>query len=65
MSTEQIAPISVTVKQAAEITGLSEWSIYSLLNEGRVEGRYQGRRRLVLYRSLRAYVEGLPEDGGR
>lgn len=54
--------ISVSVKEAAELSGLSTWKVYELLNTGEVEGRYVGSRRLVLYSSLRAFIEGLPQD---
>lgn len=54
--------ISVSVKEAAELVGCSAFTMYGLLNSGAIEGRYLGRKRLVLYASLRAYVEGLPQD---
>lgn len=55
-------PITITVKDAARETGLSTASIYELANKGLVETRYFGRKRLVVYASLRAYVEALPAD---
>lgn len=55
-------PISVSVQEAASLVGCSSFSIYSLLNSGAVEGRYLGRKRLVLYASLKAYIDGLPLD---
>lgn len=54
--------ISVTVKDAADLIGCSPWTVYQLLGQGAIEGRYLGRKRLVMYASLRAYIEGLSQD---
>lgn len=60
-------PIFVSVKEAARMLGLSEWSVYQLLDtadedSGRplIASQYQGRRRLVRYTSLVAYADELP-----
>lgn len=53
-------PIFVSVKQAAQMLGLSTWVMYELLNANKIDSRYQGRRRLVLVNSLRAYADDLP-----
>lgn len=55
-------PITVTVKGAAQMLGLSNWSVYKLLDQGKVESRYKGTRRLVVVESLREYVAGLPTE---
>jgi hypothetical protein len=55
-----VSPIFVSVKDAARILAISDWSMYALLDEGLVESRYFGRRRLVVLPSLRAYAETLP-----
>lgn len=65
MSTPQasspgINPITVSVKQAAQMLGLSTAHTYRLLEDGKVESRYSGRRRLVLVDSLHKYVDSLP-----
>jgi hypothetical protein len=59
---ESITPIFVSVQQAAQMLAISPWSCYQLLNEGKIESRYQGRRRSVLLTSLREYAEGLPSE---
>ncbi len=59
------APITVEVKTAAALSGLSVRLMYELLNKGLIESRYHGRKRLVLYASLRAYLEALPQDAPR
>lgn len=56
-----VSPIFVSVKDAARMLGISPWSCYQLLNDGKVESRYHGRRRLVVVTSLRAYADALPE----
>lgn len=55
-----IAPIFVSVKEAARILGISPWVCYQLLDKNEIDSRYQGRRRLVNYQSLVEYAERLP-----
>lgn len=62
MTIDAPSQITVTVKEAAKLGGCSEWTVYGWLNSGAVEGRYLGRKRLVLFASLKAYIEGLPVD---
>jgi excisionase family DNA binding protein len=54
--------ITVSVKDAALMTGLSRWTIYQLLDKQAVRSVYQGSRRLVVVDSLREYVENLPTE---
>lgn len=56
-----VEPLAVTVKDAARLSGLSEWTIRDLLNKRHVQSRRHGRRVLVLHASLRAYIDNLPE----
>lgn len=55
-------PISVDVKGAGELVGLSERRIRDLCNDGKVDSRYEGRKRLVLVDSLRDYIRSLPME---
>lgn len=56
-------PMYVSVKEAAKFLGdISTWQVYALLDGKKIESRYQGRRRLVVASSLRAYAESLPSD---
>ncbi len=59
-SSGAVSPITVSVKDAAQMLGISPWSMYKLLDDGAVESRYHGRRRLVPVKSLAAYAETLP-----
>ena len=59
---ENLAPIFVSVKDAAALLGISPWSMYQLLDDGKVESRYQGRRRLVVLTSLREHAANLPAE---
>lgn len=56
----ELSPIFVSVKQAAKALNISPWSMYQLLNEGKVVAQYKGTRRLVRVDSLRAYADSLP-----
>lgn len=56
----QIPPLSVTVKEAARLTGLSHWAIRQRCLSGLIESRMETSRRLVDYASLQAYIHSLP-----
>ena len=63
-ASEGIEPIFISVKEAAKALGLSPWSTYQLCDEGKLDSRYQGRRRLVLVKSVRDYAASLPSTPG-
>jgi hypothetical protein len=48
------------VKAAADMVGLSTWTIRDLCDSDHIVSVYQGRRRLVDVDSLTAYIKGLP-----
>lgn len=49
--------VSVTVKRACLLTGLSHTTIYKLIALGRLRSVKIGRRTLISYESLRGLVE--------
>lgn len=59
-SVKDVDPIFVSVKDAARILGVSPWRVYQLCDTREVESRYQGRRRLVVYKSLVDFADRLP-----
>lgn len=52
-------PLLITVKEAAGVLSITPWSVYRLLDDQKIESRYQGRRRYVVVSSLHEYVETL------
>lgn len=54
-------PIFVSVKEAARVLSISPWVCYQLLDQKKIQSRYQGRRRLVVVDSLREYAKGLKD----
>lgn len=54
--------IFVSVKETSDMLGLSRAQTYALLNDGVIESRYFGRRRLVVLDSLREFADNLPAD---
>ena len=58
----EIAPIFVSVKEAARILGLGTWSVYKLLDSQAITSQYQGTKRLVRFDSLREYADSLPTE---
>ena len=58
---EPPAPISVSVEQAAAMTGLSRSTLYEHIATGRLKSRVAGRRRIILVDELRRFLTELPE----
>lgn len=62
----EVTPIFVSAKQAAQMLGISQWSVYKLLDTRDDDGnpviasQYQGSRRLIRYASVIAYADSLP-----
>lgn len=58
--TRHIDPITVTIADAARISGLSRSSLYRLIQDAHIEKCKVGRRSLIRMDSLRAFLNGLP-----
>jgi hypothetical protein len=56
-------PVTVTVQQAVEISGLSRATMYNLFSQGLLTPRKYGTRTLILYTDLVAFLHGLPLAG--
>lgn len=52
----------IPVKEAADRLSVTPWSVYKMLDDKVIEGRYQGRRRYVVVASLLEYVANLPTE---
>ncbi len=57
--------IAVSINDAARALGLGRTSIYSLINDGKLEARKLGRRTLVTTESIRALIDGAAVIGGK
>lgn len=51
-----VRPITITIAHARQITGLGNTTIWKLIGEKKLQTVRVGRRRLVLYDSLRALL---------
>ncbi|MEL1249087.1 helix-turn-helix domain-containing protein [Aurantiacibacter gilvus] len=49
----------VSINEAAKALNLGRTSIYALINEGKLETRKMGRRRLVTTASIKRLADGL------
>ncbi len=58
----QLEPLTVTVTDARKISGLSNASIYAMINRGFVQTSVVMGRRLIVYASLKAAL-GIRPDG--
>ncbi|MEQ1498848.1 MAG: helix-turn-helix domain-containing protein [Novosphingobium sp.] len=54
------APIAVTIPDAVQATGMSRTSIYEALKRGDLSARKAGRRTLISFADLEAYLASLP-----
>jgi excisionase family DNA binding protein len=54
------APIAVTIPDAVKATGISRTSIYEALKRGDLTARKAGRRTLISFADLEAYLASLP-----
>lgn len=52
-------PIFVSIREAARLLGLSRSRVYELLNEGALETKKVGVRRLVRVSSIREFAEAV------
>lgn len=54
-------PITLTIPEAVKASGISRSSIYEALRSGDLSARKAGRRTLIPYADLQAYLASLPE----
>jgi len=55
-----IQPLTVTIPEAARLSGLSRSELYRQLSAGRIRACKAGSRTLIVWESLKAHVEALP-----
>lgn len=53
-------PLSISVQKAAELTSLSEFSIYEEVYAGRLKAKRLGRRWLIDFTDFEAWYAALP-----
>jgi hypothetical protein len=53
-------PLTVTLHDAVRLSGLSRSEIYRRLSAGDIQARKSGSRTLIVWDSLKAYIEALP-----
>ena len=60
-----IQPLTVTIQDAVRLSGLSRSELYRQLSAGHIHARKSGSRTLIVWASLKAHVEALPEAAFR
>jgi hypothetical protein len=58
---QAIKPLGVSIKQAAEITGESEWTVKQKLRSGTYQAKKAGRRTIIIYASIETAWNNLPD----
>ncbi|WP_459982639.1 hypothetical protein [Nocardioides sp. AN3] len=59
-----LEPIFISAKETARLLGITQWSVYKILDNLEIESRYYGKRRLVVLESVRRFAASLPTTGG-
>ena len=54
-------PIAMTIPDAVRASGMSRSSIYEALKRGDLSARKAGRRTLISFADLQAYLANLPQ----
>lgn len=62
---EHIAPLAVSVEEAARVVGYSRSGVYELIASGDLKAFKLGRRRLILMTELKAWIERAAKEGAR
>jgi hypothetical protein len=57
---QAVKPLGVSIKQAAEITGESQWQVKQKLRDGTYSAKKSGRRTIIVYASIEAAWNSLP-----
>ena len=60
----ETAPLLLNVLEAANRLGISKWTIYELMHQGRLPSVKIQSRRFIATSDLEAYVETLRADAG-
>lgn len=53
-------PIALTISEAVKVSGKSRTALYDALKRGDLSARKAGRRTLILFADLQAYLASLP-----
>jgi hypothetical protein len=56
-----IEPLGLSIRQTAEITGESEWTVKQKLRNGTYKAKKSGRRTIIVYQSVVAHWNSLPD----
>jgi hypothetical protein len=54
-------PLGVSIKQTAELTGESPWTVKEKLRNGTYKAKKSGRRTIIIYQTVKAAWERLPD----
>lgn len=63
MNPPNSTPLTLSVRDAAALTSLSEWEIREAINKLELPARRRGRRLVILRSDLEAFIQGLPLVG--
>jgi len=58
-------PIALSIPDAIRVSGMSRTSIYEALKRGDLSARKAGRRTLISFADLQAYLDSLPSYQAR
>jgi excisionase family DNA binding protein len=50
-------PLAISITEALDLSGLGKTTIYGLLKQNMIESIRVGRRRLIIFSSLKSFLE--------
>lgn len=60
-NTDTDGPLCISIKQAAQLTGICRSTLYEALNRGELPARKLGKRTVILLADLEAFLASLPD----
>ena len=63
--TQQHAPLALGIDDAATAIGVARSAMYAIVARGEIESFKLGRRRLILAKTLDAYINRVAKEGAR
>lgn len=62
---QQFSPLALGIDDAAISIGVARSALYAIVARGEIESFKLGRRRLILVKTLDAYINKVARDGAR
>lgn len=62
---QPIPALAMSIEESARVIGIARATLYEIVARGEIESFKLGRRRLILTKTLEAYINRVAKDGAR